>query len=60
MKTVVLTDGLGRGILTAKQGETRGAGNQRQYGWNISGALRYDAKGWAVAEGQNEFVPGRM
>jgi|GEM_PF-1170765 len=57
MRTVVVTDGLGRVLQTAKEGEVYKSGTSR-IGWNISGRVNYDNKGRPVEEGQNNFAQG--
>ncbi|MDA3811810.1 MAG: hypothetical protein PF518_15935, partial [Spirochaetaceae bacterium] len=57
MKTAVVTDGLDRVLLTAKEGEVYSAGVSR-FGWNVSGRTLYDEKGRPVQEGQNSFFQG--
>jgi YD repeat-containing protein len=56
--TVVMIDGLGRGLLTAKEGVVREDAGQRVKGWNVSGAVKYDGKGRTIEEGQIRFVAG--
>lgn len=58
MRTIVAIDGLGRVLQAAKQGEYRDLSGSRHYGWNLSGAIAYDAKGRQVAEGQPQFAEG--
>jgi RHS repeat-associated protein len=58
MKTVVAIDGLGRVLQTAKEGEFRDADGDRRSGWNLSGAIAYDAVGRPAAEGQPRFAEG--
>ena len=58
MRTIVAIDGLGRILQTAKEGEYRDADATRHYGWNLSGAVAYDAKGRAIGEGQPQFAEG--
>ena len=61
LTTVIMADGLGRALYTAKQGLKRDlARNTDQQGWNVSGAVHYDAKGRVVAEGQTRFVSGQL
>ncbi|MDR2767428.1 MAG: hypothetical protein LBB82_03775, partial [Treponema sp.] len=55
IQTVIVTDGLGRAIVTAKTGEIRLEGRAAT-GWNIGGGVSYDEKGRAVAQGQPEFI----
>ncbi len=57
LSTVISADGLGRILQTAKQGEVRREGSALA-GWNLSGAVAYDAKGRTVAEGQSAFMEG--
>ena len=56
--TSVSVDGLGRVSQTAKRGEYRDGGGSRRRGWNLSGAVAYDAKGRACAAGQESFAEG--
>jgi RHS repeat-associated protein len=58
MQTIVAIDGLGRVLQTAKQGEYRDSEGNRHYGWNLSGAIAYDAKARQAAEGQPQFAEG--
>jgi RHS repeat-associated protein len=58
IQTVVLVDGLGRALQSAKTGECLDADGRRKVGWNLSGAVAYDAKGRAVLEGQPQFAEG--
>jgi YD repeat-containing protein len=55
LRTVVITDGLGRAVLTGKDGEREAAPKR---GWNVSGEVTYDRKGRPVKAGQNRFVAG--
>ncbi len=57
LSTVISVDGLGRVLQTAKQGEVRREGSSLA-GWNVSGAVCYDAKERTVAEGQPVFMEG--
>jgi RHS repeat-associated protein len=57
IKTLVMTDGLGRVLQTAKEGE-RYTGDTGTQGWNITGRLLFDSKGRPVEEGQNGFIEG--
>jgi len=57
LTTVVMADGLGRVLYTAKQGEIWNDGNPLR-GWNVSGLTAYDAKGRERAIGQPLFVRG--
>ncbi|WP_319563286.1 SpvB/TcaC N-terminal domain-containing protein [Marispirochaeta sp.] len=54
MLTAVTSDGLGRIIQTAKEGEVHTKGT----GWNCSGAVAFDGAGRAVQEGQTVFAEG--
>jgi len=60
MRTIVAVDGLGRVLLTAKQGETRNSRDEATYGWNVSGLVVYDDKARAIKEGQNFFIEGSV
>ncbi|MDR2184336.1 MAG: hypothetical protein LBO80_01510, partial [Treponema sp.] len=60
MTTVMMLDGLGRNLYTAKQGEQRDDSGDSVEGWNISGAAAYDRKGRLTEEGQNQFVKGDL
>ena len=53
IQTVVQIDGLGRTVRTAKTGFVNG-----KDGWNVSGAVEYDAKGRTIKEGTAEFIQG--
>ncbi|MCL2722372.1 MAG: hypothetical protein FWD47_13665, partial [Treponema sp.] len=55
LTTVVMTDGLGRALYTAKQGEVWNNGNTKK-GWNVSGFVSYDGKGRTIEAGQPLFV----
>ncbi|HEY9593332.1 MAG TPA: toxin TcdB middle/N-terminal domain-containing protein, partial [Spirochaetia bacterium] len=55
--TAITIDGLGRAAQTAKQGEVWESGARRT-GWNLSGAVVYDARGRKVGEGQPRFSEG--
>ena len=52
--TAVTSDGLGRIIQTAREGEVHTKGT----GWNCSGAVAFDGAGRAVQEGQTVFAEG--
>lgn len=58
LRTAVCVDGLGRPLQTATEGELRAGDGTRRFGWNLSGALGYDALGRLVAEGQPRFYEG--
>jgi YD repeat-containing protein len=58
LRTVVVIDGLGRSLVTGKDGAVRGDDGADEAGWNVSGGTAYDEKGRAVARGQGEFLPG--
>ena len=62
MKTVVLHDGLGRAVYTAKEGEVYrdGTDGLTNVGWNISGATYYDEAGRKVKEGMPFFYGGAL
>ena len=55
LSTVVMIDGLGRALYTAKQGEVWNNGRNAR-GWNVSGFTSYDSKGRSVMTGQPLFV----
>ncbi|MDR1390294.1 MAG: hypothetical protein LBJ31_10020, partial [Treponema sp.] len=55
IQTVIVIDGFGRAIVTAKTGEIR-LGDRSATGWNIGGGVSYDEKGRAIAQGQPEFI----
>ncbi|UTC55709.1 hypothetical protein E4N69_00925 [Treponema sp. OMZ 906] len=57
MKTVVMHDGLGRALYTAKEGEVyrEGTAGETNVGWNISGATHYDEAGRKIKEGMPFF-----
>ncbi len=59
LATAVTIDGLGRVAQAAKEADVwdNGLGVARA-GWTCSGAIAYDAKGRAAAEGQPVFVEG--
>ena len=58
IQTAIAIDGLGRALQTAKQGERRDEGGTRSVGWNLSGAVAYDAQGRVIQEGQPHFASG--
>ncbi len=58
IQTAIAIDGLGRASQTAKQGERRDDNGLRSIGWNLSGAIAYDANGRVVQEGQPQFALG--
>ncbi|QQO10706.1 toxin TcdB middle/N-terminal domain-containing protein [Breznakiella homolactica] len=60
MVTVVMLDGLGRGLITAKNGEYRADNGTDISGWNVSGLASYDGKGRTIAEGQIRFIAGNL
>jgi len=60
MSTIVAVDGIGRVLLTAKQGEARDSRDETAYGWNVSGLVAYDDKARTIKEGQNFFVEGSV
>ncbi|QOW61186.1 toxin TcdB middle/N-terminal domain-containing protein [Treponema pedis] len=57
MKTIVMHDGLGRIVHTAKEGEIyiEGTEGESKTGWNISGAIAYDKAGRKIKEGMPFF-----
>ncbi len=57
LDTILSVDGLGRSLQAAKESEVLQEGARRT-GWNLSGAVAYDAKGRAAAEGQPMFMEG--
>ena len=68
IETLILIDGLGRPIYTAKSGcianpgytgSDYGSTASGTLGWNLSGAIRCDAKGRTIAQGQAIFAPGK-
>ena len=68
IETLILIDGLGRPIYTAKSGyianpgytgSDYGSTASGTLGWNLSGAIRCDAKGRTIAQGQPIFAPGK-
>jgi len=62
MKTVVMHDGLGRALYTAKEGEVyrEGTAGETNVGWNISGATYYDEAGRKIKEGMPFFYAGDL
>ncbi|MCQ2589748.1 MAG: hypothetical protein MJ179_04915, partial [Treponema sp.] len=59
LKTIVLQDGLGRVVQTAKTGFVYDTETQTsEKGWNVSGAVVYDNKGRIVQQGQADFICG--
>jgi RHS repeat-associated protein len=60
LDTVVMIDGLGRAVYTAKQAEVEKDDGREYAGWNLSGAVSYDGKGRTVQEGQIRFVAGAL
>ncbi|WP_230977846.1 toxin TcdB middle/N-terminal domain-containing protein [Treponema vincentii] len=62
MKTVVMHDGLGRALYTAKEGEVyrEGTAGETNVGWNISGATYYDEAGRKIKEGMPFFYGGDL
>ncbi|WP_433006654.1 RHS repeat domain-containing protein [Treponema socranskii] len=59
IKTFIQTDGLGRAIISAKTGCTFDTERKvKTVGWNVGGAVSYDAKGRTIAEGQPHFIAG--
>ncbi|MGI5093376.1 RHS repeat domain-containing protein, partial [Treponema socranskii] len=59
IKTFIQTDGLGRAIISAKTGCTFDVTTKTStVGWNVGGAVSYDAKGRTIAEGQPHFIKG--
>nr|WP_180487103.1 RHS repeat protein [Treponema socranskii] len=59
IRTFIQTDGLGRAIISAKTGCTYNKEKKvKEVGWNVSGAVCYDAKGRTIAEGQPYFIAG--
>ena len=46
---------MGRTVRTAKYGEKTDTNGTHTLGWNVSGAVQYDAKGRTVQEGQTYF-----
>ena len=59
IKTIIGIDGLGRVLQTAKEGEYRDGDGNRHFGWDLSGAISYDAKGRTIGEGQPQFSETR-
>ncbi len=57
IETVTYIDGLGRTLQTAKTGMVYLDG-EKELGWNVSGALEFDAKARVIAEGQSIFISG--
>ena len=62
MKTIVMHDGLGRALYTAKEGEVyrEGTAGETNVGWNISGATHYDEAGRKIKEGMPFFYGGAL
>ena len=62
MKTIVMHDGLGRALYTAKEGEVyrEGTAGETNVGWNISGATHYDEAGRKIKEGMPFFYGGDL
>ena len=62
MKTIVMHDGLGRALYTAKEGEVyrEGTVGETNVGWNISGATYYDEAGRKIKEGMPFFYAGDL
>ena len=62
MKTIVMHDGLGRALYTAKEGEVcrEGTARETNVGWNISGATYYDEAGRKIKEGMPFFYAGDL
>ncbi|WP_081984422.1 toxin TcdB middle/N-terminal domain-containing protein [Treponema sp. OMZ 838] len=62
MKTIVMHDGLGRALYTAKEGEVyrEGTAGETNVGWNISGATYYDEAGRKIKEGMPFFYGGDL
>ncbi|QHX42241.1 hypothetical protein GWP43_00860 [Treponema vincentii] len=62
MKTIVMHDGLGRALYTAKEGEVyrEGTAGETNVGWNISGATHYDEAGRKIKEGMPFFYAGDL
>ena len=60
IKTIVLQDGLGRIIQTAKTGYVCIDAKNEVFekGWNVSGGAFYDNKGRLLEQGQSYFVSG--
>ncbi|MCL2480118.1 MAG: hypothetical protein FWF38_00245 [Spirochaetaceae bacterium] len=58
IKSVVITDYMGRLYLTAKRGVKREENGFDKEGFNISGVVAYDHKWRIIEEGQNQFVEG--
>ncbi|MBM7024177.1 RHS repeat domain-containing protein [Treponema sp. Marseille-Q4523] len=59
IRTFIQTDGLGRAIISAKTGCTFDSEKKvKTVGWNVGGAVSYDAKGRTIAEGQPYFIAG--
>ena len=55
LRTVMVIDGLGKTLITAKDGMKR-VGNTDIEGWNIAGPVSVDEKGRKLAQGQNLFL----
>lgn len=59
VRTVVLVDGLQRGIQTKKTAEVApGGGGVTVVGWSVTGHQRYDVMGRVVLQGQTFFQAG--
>jgi YD repeat-containing protein len=57
IRTVIAVDGLGKALVTAKEGAVWD-GYGEQPGWNIAGPASVDEKGRTVAQGQSVFLSG--
>jgi RHS repeat-associated protein len=55
IRTVIAVDGLGKALVTAKDG-AKWDGNRDLSGWNVAGPASLDDKGRAVAQGQAVFL----
>ncbi|MCL1812607.1 MAG: hypothetical protein FWG29_03705, partial [Treponema sp.] len=55
IRTVIAVDGLGRPLITAKDGAVWD-GSTDLAGWNIAGPVAVDGKGRTVAQGQSVFL----
>ncbi len=56
-----VSDGLGRALRTAKTGEVYDrASDSKRTGWNVSGAVEYDAMGRIASQGQPYFIEGGL
>ena len=55
LNPLLLIDGLGRAVRTAKIGFVNGTDD-----WNVSGAVEYDDEGRIKKEGMTEFINGDL